>query len=421
MSFPGKRYVIIGASAAGMAAAQVLAEKDPAGRVTLFSEEPDQPYFRPLIPYLISGKKSADQMAMAGSGPYQAGGFEVRLGSRVEAIDPKEQQVTLASGETFPFDSLLIATGSRPYLPTDIEGLGQEGVYALRTLADAMAMSARAEQAKAAVLLGGGLLNLKAAFPLLERGLKVTLVVQSPEVLSRLMDPADSGMIRAALLKAGLHIETGLRATRILGNGQGVRGVLLDDGRELSTRMVCIGKGVSPNISFIDENQINLEAGVVVDRFTRTSAPGVFAAGDVAVTFDPITGERIMTALWTNAVEMGRCAGLNMAGHPTEYTGTFGILNATQVADQPFVSMGMVHTAGTDYEVHISASSQAYRKIVFSEDGERLLGLLLIGDIRRAGLYRSLIREGRPVGDIKKQIIHQTLHYGHLLKSKNPI
>jgi nitrite reductase (NADH) large subunit len=418
MTSSGNRYVIVGASAAGMAAAQVLAERDPGGRITVVCEEPDPPYFRPMIPFLISGRKSVAQIGLAGSGPYQAGGIELRLGSRVEGIDLKGQTVTVAAGKSVSFEKLLIATGSRPYIPSDIEGLDYDGVYALRTLADARSMAKRAEQAEQAVLLGGGLLNLKAAFPLLEKGLKVTLVVQSPEVLSRLMDPADSGLIRAALQKAGLRIETGVRATRILGNGQGVRAVLLNDGRELSADMVCIGKGVSPNISFINEKQIRLEAGVVVDRFTRCSAPNLFAAGDVAVTFDPITGERIMTALWTNAVEMGRCAGMNMAGRPTEYSGTFGILNATQVADQPFVSMGMVHTEGSDYEVHISESSRSYRKVIFSPDGERLVGILLIGDISRAGLYRSIIREKRAVADIKSQIINQTLHYGHLLKAK---
>jgi nitrite reductase (NADH) large subunit len=421
MTFPGKHYAIIGASAAGMAAAQVIAEKDPGGHITVFSEEPDPPYFRPLIPYLISGRKSVAEIGLVGAGPYQAVGIVLRLGSRVEAIDIKGQTVTVAGGEIFPFDKLLIATGSRPYVPSDIEGLDQEGVYALRTLADARSMAKRTEQARKAVLLGGGLLNLKAAFPLLEKGLKVTLVVQSPEVLSRLMDPIDSGLIRAALEKAGLRIETGVRATRILGNGQGVRAVLLDDGRELSADMVCIGKGVSPNISFMDEKQVHLEAGVVVDRFTRCSAPNLFAAGDVAVTFDPITGERIMTALWTNAVEMGRCAGMNMAGRPTEYSGTFGILNATQVADQPFVSMGIVHTQGTDYETHITASSTSYRKVVFSPDGERLVGILLIGDISRAGLYRSVIRERMAVGTFKSRIINQTLHYGHLLKAKGAV
>jgi nitrite reductase (NADH) large subunit len=416
-----KRYAIIGASAAGMAAAQIIAEKDPEGLITIFSEEPDGPYFRPLIPFLISGRKSATEMGLIGSGPYQAAGVDLRLNHRVQDINLKSRTVTVAGGELFSFDALLIATGSRPHIPPHIEGIKLEGVYALRNLSDARSLARRAEQAQQAVLLGGGLLNLKTAFALLEHRLKVTLVVQSPEVLSRLMEPKDSGLIREALNKAGLRIETGVRAIQILGNGQGVRGVLLNNGREAAADIVCIGKGVSPNVAFIDEKQIHLDGGVVVDRFTRCNAPDVYAAGDVAVTFDPITGDRIMTGLWTNAVEMGRCAGSNMAGQPTEYTGTFGILNATQVADQPFVSMGLVHTERSDYETHILASSKAYRKVVFSSDGQRLVGVLLIGDIARAGLYRCIIRERMPVAAIKNRIINQTLHYGHLLQARGTI
>ena len=420
MTGPGKQYAIIGASAAGMAAAQAIAEKDPQGRILIFSEEPDPPYFRPLIPFLISGRKSAADMELQGAGPFQSPGLDLHLNSRVEDLEVKAQKVTVSGGKTFAYDKLLIATGSRPYIPTDIEGVDQEGVCALRTLKDARAMAKRIEQAKQAVLLGGGLLNLKAAFALLERGLKVTLVVQSAEVLSRLMEPEDSRLIREALIRTGLGIETGVRAIRIIGSGQGVRAVLLDDGRELAAEMVCIGKGVLPNVDFLDAQQIPLEEGVVVDRFTQSKAPNIYAAGDVAVTFNPVTGEKVMTALWTNAVEMGRCAGLNMAGRPTEYSGTFGILNATQVADQPFVSMGIVHTKGTDYETHIAASSKAYRKVVFSADGQRLVGLLLIGDISRAGLYRFIIRERMPVRSFKAHLINQTVHYGHLLKAKGP-
>ena len=189
----------------------------------------------------------------------------------------------------------------------------------------------------------------------------------------------------------------------------------MDDGREIACEMVCIGKGVRPNVDFYHDG-ITIDGGVVVDRFTSSSAPNVYAAGDVAVTFDPITGGRIVTGLWTNAVEMGRCAGLNMAGSSVEYGGTFGILNATQVADVAFVSMGIVHTAGHDYETHVFRSAEAYRKLVFSPDGTVLVGVLLVGDIARAGLYRVLIREKMEVAGIKPHIIDHTLHYGHLLR-----
>jgi NAD(P)H-nitrite reductase large subunit len=411
------RYAIIGGSAAGMAAAETIKKLDVHGKVTIFSEESDMPYFRPLIPFLISGKKQAGDMALIGQGPYQNTDIEVQLQTKVVSIDHNAKTLALADGSKEAYDKLLIATGSKPYVPPEIEGTDAEGVFALRTLANARAAAQRAEQTRHAVMLGGGLLNLKAAFALLERKLKVTLIVRSPEVLSQLMEPDDATLIRSALNHAGLKIKTGLSARQIISNGSGVSGVALDDGNEIGCEMVCIGKGVHPNVDFIESNGIQVDKGVVVDRHTRCGAADVYAAGDVAVTFDPISGERIVTGLWTNAVEMGRCAGFNMAGRPTEYAGTFGILNATQVAEEPFVSMGIVHTSGTQYEVHSASSTKAYRKTVFSPDGTRLVGVLLVGNITRAGLYRLVIRERMDVAHIKSHIIDHTLHYGHFLRT----
>jgi NAD(P)H-nitrite reductase large subunit len=414
MAASQNRYVIVGGSAAGMAAAEVLRALDTRGSVTVFSEEPDPPYFRPLIPFLISGRKRAADMSLSGEGPYSGAGVAVRLNARVRSVDCRARTVFLDGGEPVPYDRLLIATGSKPYIPPEIEGVGVEGVFAPRTLAAARAVAKRVKSARHAVMLGGGLLNLKVAFALLECGLKVTLVVRSPQVLSQLMEAEDAGLIRDALNRAGLQIRTGAAARRILSNDTGVCGVLLDDGREIGCELVCIGKGVEPNVGF-DHEGIEVDGGVVADGFTACTAPDVYVAGDVAVTFDPITGGRIVTGLWTNAVDMGRCAGRNMAGRPTEYGGAVGILNATQVADVAFVSMGIVHTTGLDCETHVSSSPGAFRKMVFSSDGTRLVGVLLVGDISRAGLYRSVIKEKKPVSRIKSHIINHTLHYGHFI------
>lgn len=413
---PTTRYLIVGGSAAGMAAAEAIKSLDPKGSIRILSEEVDAPYFRPMIPFLVSGKKEADQIYLAGQGPYRAGGVEVSLQTRAKKIETEGRQVVTENGEAHPFDRLLIATGSRPHIPSGIEGTATAGVLAMRSLEDARQVSKRAENTDHAIMLGGGLLNLKAAFALLERNIKVTLVVNSPEVLSQLMEPEDAFLLRQALDDAGLRTITGANATQIIAGSNGVVGVALDNGDDLPCQMICIGKGVVPNIGWLDQNGVRLEEGVVVDKNTQTNVPDIYAAGDVAVTFDPITGEPMMTGLWTNAVEMGRCAGTNMAGRQTAYGGTFGILNATQVAEMPFVSMGIVHTKGTAYETHIRKTGASYRKLVFSPAADGcLVGALFIGDITKAGLYKSLIREKWEVSTIKKQLFDNTLHYGHLL------
>jgi nitrite reductase (NADH) large subunit len=367
---------------------------------------------------VVSGKKRAEDMVLSGCGPYTGRDIFVRTGARVESVNTAEKTVAVQGSGGLAYEKILFATGSRPYIPPEIKGTHAKGVFALRTLDHARNMIKRIETSDHAVMLGGGLLNLKAAFALLERGLKVTLVVYSPEVLSRLMEPEDALLIRKALDRAGLKIKTGCAATHIIADHTGVTGVALDTGGEMSCQMVCIGKGVRPNVEFLDGSDVQIERGIVTDRYTACNAPDSYAAGDVAVTFKPGSGDRIMTALWTNAVEMGRCAGRNMAGVKTAYSGTLGILNATQVAQEPFVSMGAVHTKDQDFEVHRHATETTYRKLVFDPQGTRLMGAVFIGDITNAGLYRYIIRKKMPLLHIKRYIIDHTLHYGHVMTGK---
>lgn len=410
------RYVIIGASAAGMSAATAIRELDSRGHIIVLSMEQEMPYFRPMIPFLISGKKSESDMALMGSGPYKGTEINICTKTRVTSIDTENKTVSVSDAKAIPYDKLLIASGSNPFIPPEIEGIHSEGVFALRTLADAKKVAARAAKTRSVIMLGGGMLNLKTAFALLERGLKVTLVVYSDQMLSQMMEPDDTALIRKALDRAGLKILTGCGVKNILSDKNGVKGTVLSSGKEIDGEMVLIGKGVLPNVDFLDKTKIDIERGVETDECTATNITDVYAAGDVAVTFDSLTGNKIVTGLWTNAVEMGRCAGRNMAGKQTRYFGAVGILNATQVADVPFVSMGIVHTRGTNYETHISETEKTYRKLIFSSDGKRLLGALFVGNIDRAGLYRFAIREKRNIEKVKAQIINHKLHYGHFLR-----
>lgn len=412
-----KEYVIVGGSAAGMAAAEAIKGFDPRGSVCVLSEEADAPYFRPMIPLLVSGKKNAAQMRLMGQGPYQSQDIDVRLNTRVVRIDPAAQQVYTADNTVMPYDRLLIATGSRPIIPRETEGIDADGVMPLRTLADAKRMAERARPSRLAVVLGAGLLGMKAAMALQQRGLAVTMVEKEEEILPWLMESDAGGRIRRALEDAGVAVITGSTIKAVKTNAQSVCGVVLDNGRELACQLVCIGIGVEPNTACLKNSGIRVDVGVVTDTHTACSAPNVFAAGDVAVTFDSITGEPVITGLWTNAAEMGRCAGINMTGRSKVYGGTFGILNATQVARMPFVSMGIVHTAGTDCEVHVNASSAAYRKLVFSPEGDRLVGALFVGDIANAGVYRAVIQQRLAVNGLKNVVIKHRLHWGHLMKA----
>ncbi len=409
-------YLIIGASAAGISAALAIRNNDLKGSITVLTDEPFQPYFRPLIPYIITGQKDEQAIGMLGSGPYKDFELEILTNKRVKNLEPLQKIAYIEEGHSVSYHKVLFATGSRPFIPHEIQGTEAKGVYALRTLGDAKSIANRLIETKEAVMIGGGLVNLKASFALLERGIRVTLVVYSPEVLSQLMEPEDAYLIRKAIETSGLTILSGQNVRSIVSDKRGVRGVVLDSGKEIPCQMAFIGKGVRPNVEFLSDSGIKIDKGIVVDEYTQCNIPDAYAAGDVAVTFEPISGQRIVTALWTNAVEMGRCAGFNMAGLRTKYTGTFGIMNATQIANTPFVSMGTVHTKGTDYEVHKEYYKDGYCKLVFSNHGRHLIGVVLIGDISIAGLCRYLIRNKMDVSAIKRHIINRTLSYGHLMQ-----
>lgn len=411
----GTNYVIVGASAAGMAAAHTIRAKDNDGNITVLSNEKSMPYFRPMIPYILNGKKAAQDITLAGNGVFTQSNINVKPSSAVTQVDTLEKKVVTQNNENIFYDKILFSSGSMAYMPPEIEGFDQKGVFCLKTLSDAQGMAKRAEESDHAVMLGGGILNLKAAFALLERKLSVTLVVYSPEVLSQLMDPDDAFLVRQALDNAGLKIITGTSATHVITDSNGVCAVALDNGSEIPCQMVCVGKGVIPNLGFLEKSPVKIEKGILSDKYTACSEKDCFAAGDVAVTYDPQSGEKTVTSLWTHAVEMGICAGRNMAGIKTAYAGTFGIMNATQVADEPFVSMGVVHTRGTDFETHVEKTRHTFRKIVFSKDGSRLVGALFIGNINNAGIYRYIIREQKNIEPFKLHLINHTVHYGHFM------
>jgi NAD(P)H-nitrite reductase large subunit len=412
-------YLIIGAGAAGMAAAATLRRADPAARITVLSAESDSPYFRPMIPYLISGQKKTSDMAMEGCGPFITQGADIRLSAHVSTIDARRQTVILDSGEELIYDKLLIATGSRPIIPRPIQDQSVKavnGIYTLKTLADARAIAQRCQSARQVVLLGGGMLNVKTAFALLALGLEVTIVEIGDSILPWLMEADAATLIHRSLLDAGMKVITGATLKRLhytLENG--ITRVELSNGQNIACQMLLFGMGIQPNISMLEKTPLRLNKGVIIDTHCATSQENVFAAGDVATVFDSHSGAPQRIGLWSHAVEMGRCAALNMAGRSVEYTLFRGTLNAVQVADIPFVSIGRVHTEDTDYEVHVSTTPDSYRKLVFSSRGDRLIGALFLGDITSAGTYQLLIQQRMPVAHIKDHIIRHRLHYGHFL------
>jgi len=409
------RYVIIGNGAAGNAAAAAIRARDPGGEVLIFTDEPIAAYYRPLIVNLLEDGPDQDIFFSRGTGsPDNAG---LHLGKSIVALDPHLHQVTLQDGQPLAYDRLLLATGAAAILP-EIPGLPGPGAYVLRTMKDAQDIARAARQAKNIVVIGAGRVGLKAAIALKHRGLEVTLVEQGPYPAPMQFDEISGEIVGQALEAAGLRLLMGQTVTSVTRADGRISSATLANGSVLPAEMVIAAAGVRPRMALAQQAGLAVDRGILVDRRLRTSAPDIFAAGDAVETTDLVSSENLVSGLWTNAVEMGRVAGSNMAGAAREYPGALGVLNSLELAGIPTVAIGVtIPRPDGNYEIYQSRRGPNYRKLVFQEG--RLVGALLVGDIDGAGVYAGLIRGGAKIAKPGEALNHPRASlasrlFGHL-------
>ncbi|MDE3091268.1 MAG: NAD(P)/FAD-dependent oxidoreductase [Chloroflexota bacterium] len=408
------RYLIIGNSAAGNAAAEAIRWHDARGDITILSDEPHASYYRPLLPFLIYDAPEGENLYR--DALHTPPDVNVRLGTRVQAIAPKEKRVTLASGEALAYDKLLLATGASPIRPP-IAGIQGAGVFVVRKLDDIAAIKAAAQDARRAVIIGGGRIGTKTALALRHRGIAVTIVEMLKWIVPQQLDAEGAKIFHDALRAEGIEMRFGRQAQRITRRGGKIISVSLDDGTRLPADFVVVATGVKPNADLARDAGITTRRGVLVNARLETNAPDVCAAGDVTETNDVVTGESVVSGIWTNAVAMGHIAGENMAGGAREYAGAFSLLNAMDVAGIPVISVGVIQPrARKGYAAHAWRDDGTYRKLVFRDDA--LVGVLLVGDIEKAGLYTTLIREHADVRVVKEAMLDKTFSYAHRLRGQ---
>ena len=408
------RYVIIGGGAAGVAAAQTLRRLDNASQITIISGEDRVGYYRPLIPHLISDKFHEDRFNRA-AGLLADLNAEIISPAKAQSVDTRKKIVKLPQKD-IPYDRLLMATGSQAIVPT-IKGLEAEEVFTFRSYTDGIKLAQAAKAGMQAVIIGGGRVGAKAALALCEAGLKVTVVEMLGHVLPQQFDATAAAIIAPALQAKGIQLQTDRQVKEVTLQGK-KRKVILDNGQELPCDLVVAAVGVRPNLELAQQMGAKVNKGVIVDSNLQTSIPGVFAAGDTVQLTDLTTGQNFISGTWTNAVDMGNCAASNMAGIPQKYAGSMSIYNAVEIAGIPTISVGAIHGQAPLYEVHAHRWENIYHKFVFQ--GNRLVGMLLITDIEKAGIYKTLIREGADISLIKGKIISKTLNYATFLKQLTP-
>jgi 3-phenylpropionate/trans-cinnamate dioxygenase ferredoxin reductase component len=337
--------VIVGG---GLAAARVASEYRAAGGegdVTVLSAEPDPPYNRPpLTKGFLRGDQDRASTFVRQPAEYEDDVVELRLDTTVEAIHPAEHEVELALGERLGYTRLVLATGARPReLP--IMGADLVGVHTYRTLGDAEAVSAAADDARAAIVIGGSFIGAEAAASLRTRGLDVTLVETGDMLMPQLRCPELSAELAELYRVEGIDVRLGAQIEELTGNGRLLTGARLSDGETIEAYLGVVGIGVVPNVELAEAAGAGVDDGVIVDERFRTSLPDVYAVGDVARFPEPTAGRSRRIEHWTNADAQGAHLGRQLAGARAVYD-TLPVF-FTQLFDRKLQVLGDVERAST--------------------------------------------------------------------------
>ncbi|MDS1029485.1 FAD-dependent oxidoreductase [Bacillota bacterium LX-D] len=401
------RYLIIGNSAAGIFAAEAIRRQDPEGRIDILSDESYPAYARCMTSYYLTGKYADEKLYLRNPSYYQDNNFNLHLNEKAVEVLTEKNELKTAKGKTYKYDKLLIATGASPKLPK-IPKVHSNGIFCLRTLDDAKGISRYLGPGKKAIVIGGGFVSLKAAYALLERGMSVTCIISSGQILSQMLDKGAADIVAELLTAHGLEIKYHNDVVEFLTHldqtgADVVHGALLKSGEELAADVVVIGKGVKPNLDFLRESGIVIGEGIVTNEYMETNLDGIYAAGDVAESYDLTVGEHRINAIWPNAAEQGAIAGSNMAGQKIKYAGSMGMNSAT-FYDLSTIAAGQTKKdASTGFEVvQLNLGQNLYRRFVFKDD--KLVGFVLVGDTGKAGVLTSYIREQLPLGDFKEEL-----------------
>ncbi len=378
---------IIGNGVAGITAAIELAKRK-AGEIDVFTAEPHHYYYRPRLPAFIAGEASEEELFVRPPSWYETQGIKVHLNTPIVRLLPERKAILTADGREYRFQKLLLATGSQPVIPP-LEGVNRKGVFTLRTLDDAKAIKDYANRCHEAVVLGGGLLGLEVARALRMRGLSVTVLERAPHLLPRQLDREGAFVFQKFLEDMGIKVVLSAETRAILGNGE-VRGILLQDGRELQAQLAIIAAGVRCNAELAIEAGLLVDGGIVVDERMATSVPDIYAAGDVA-SFRGRSWGIIPVAL-----AQAQVAAASMAGEEARYR---EIVPSTslKITGIEVTSVGEVN-APENQAIHLRFSRPEigiYRKLVF-RDG-LAVGGISIGDKAWGQAVEKLVKSAAPM------------------------
>ena len=406
-------YVVIGAGPAGVIASETLRKSDPAGQISLLAGEPEPPYSRMAIPYLLIGDiDEAGTYLRKGADHYQQLGIEVQHRTAT-AVRPAAQQIDLSTGEPLVYDRLLLATGSRATLPP-VPGIELPGVHTCWTLEDARHIATLATPGAKVLLIGAGFIGSIVLEALAKRGVDLTVVEMGDRMVPRMMNATAGGMIKAWCEQKGVQVHTRTQVTAIdamagaeaSGSGGGSSSpslnVQLSNGAAVDCHLVISAAGVAPNLDVLHGSGVTTGRGIVVNEYLQSSDPNIYAAGDCAESPDFSTDETAVHAIQPVASEQGRIAALNMAGQQTPYEGSFS-MNVLDTLGLISASFGLWMGADGGEQVELS-DPERFRYLNLQFQGDVLVGATTLGMTQHVGVLRGLIQGETHLGAWKERL-----------------
>ncbi len=396
------KYVIIGACAAGLSAAESIRKYDKNGSITVLTEEEYMPYSRPSISYFLKGKIKESDMPLRKQGFYKSNKIDVITNTRATAID-RENKIVRAGRKSYPYDKLCICTGSKPFVPPMKNVLGKDNALTFLDLASTKKIRKLANSSTKAVVIGAGLIGMKAAEGLVKICKSVDVVELSPRVLPSILDEKSAIQVKKHLENNNIKFHLQNTVEEAFSKGSKINSVRLKDGTVLDCDLLILAVGVRPNTELAEKAGLEVNRGIITNTKTmQTSDADIYSAGDCCVSEDMLDGSKKIIALWPNATLQGRIAGAQMAGQENEIGGTYSV-NAIDFFGLRICTCGLINAQGEEYTDRVQRDGNSYKRLVFR--GSNLVGYVLINSSKNAGIYTSLISNGVDLDTLEGDIM----------------
>ena len=387
-----KDYVILGASAAGINAAKTLRDLDLDSNITVISKD-EKVYSRCMLHHVISNHRTVEEINFVEDNFMENNNIYWIKNKSVKSIDTNNKKVVI-EGQELDYDKLLIATGASAFIPP-IRNI-KEGnyIYPLRNIDDVYEIKEKAKISKKVAIIGAGLIGIDALTGLMEyKNLEVSLIYPSDYILDKQLDEYSAKVYENKFIENGANLYSGQPVNEIiLDKENNVSGVQLGNGTVVECDLLIVSTGVTPNIDFIKETNIENNRGIVINDKCETTVDDVYAAGDVV-------GKN---AIWPLAVKQGIVAAHNMAGSERNIEDDFTFKNSMNFMGIPTVSLGIVNPEGDDYDTITRCDNDGYKKFIYKDD--RIYGLIAQGDISYIGALTQIIKNKVEIPDLKNRI-----------------